>query len=263
MKIKLVKAFLAIFLLFLFFTRSVSAQTLDDLKNKYSLQQIPGLDCGIAYDKAKKACCSPQSYEKLKKQMEKDSKLPGILDKAFSKAGVLGRVNKFTEIMNAINKMDEGVEPPKCLVGEPDDPNNPNCTCLTPEEMVSKPVAVSKILELCQKYLGKRSGGEINKCVECFANGGYLSAIGCLYFQPDRFILFNVFGLGLKLGGLFAFLCIIYSAIELQISQGNSEKIKKAQERITACIIGLLVVIFSVFILKIVGVNILGIPWLS
>jgi len=46
----------------------------------------------------------------------------------------------------------------------------------------------------------------------------------------------------------------------MQSSQGNPEKLKKAQEMITSCIMGLMLIIFSVFILKLIGVNILKIP---
>jgi len=66
--------------------------------------------------------------------------------------------------------------------------------------------------------------------------------------------------MGIGLAGLIALLCIIYAAFMIQISSGNPERIKKAQELLTSCIMGLMLIIFSVFILRLIGVDILKIP---
>ena len=70
----------------------------------------------------------------------------------------------------------------------------------------------------------------------------------------------TVFGIGVGLAGGFSLLCIIYAAFMMQSSEGNPEKLKKAQEMITSCIMGLMLIIFSVFILRLIGVNLLKIP---
>jgi len=49
----------------------------------------------------------------------------------------------------------------------------------------------------------------------------------------------------------------------MQSSQGNPEKLKKSQDMITSCIMGLMLIIFSIFILKLIGVDILKIPGFS
>lgn len=124
---------------------------------------------------------------------------------------------------------------------------------------------------LCYRYFGKNKQekekylkGEINNCISCVANQGYYSAIGCIYFKNLKdFITKNVFRLILGLGGIIAFFCIIYSALQLQLSEGNPEKIKKSQEMLTSCILGLVIIIFSVFLLKLIGVDVLKIPWLG
>jgi len=84
--------------------------------------------------------------------------------------------------------------------------------------------------------------------------------MGCVYTDTKDFIEKTVFGLGIGLAGGFALLCIIYAAFMMQSSQGNPEKLKKAQELITSCIMGLMLIIFSVFILRLIGVSILKIP---
>jgi hypothetical protein len=74
------------------------------------------------------------------------------------------------------------------------------------------------------------------------------------------FISVTLLGWGVGLAGLIALACIIYSTFVLQTSGGNPERIKKAREYLTSCIVGLLLIIFSVFILNVIGVNILQIP---
>lgn len=155
-----------------------------------------------------------------------------------------------------------------CREGRPStaDINSPECRCIN-DEMGDKEGA------LCHKYLqrsGSTSPGKILKnkeyleCLNCFSLNGFWSGIGCVYLQNwQEFFSKNVFGFLIGLAGIIVLLCIIFSAFTLQISQGNPEKIKKAQERLTSCILGLLLIIFSIFILKLIGVDILRIPGFS
>lgn len=70
----------------------------------------------------------------------------------------------------------------------------------------------------------------------------------------------SFFTILLSLAGGVAVLLIIVSGYNMMMSQGNAEKVKAAQETLTAAIIGLLFMIFSTTILQIIGVNILHIP---
>jgi hypothetical protein len=145
-----------------------------------------------------------------------------------------------------------------CNIGlEPDDVTSPNCTCIDPN--TRDLTRLSDIL--CARYLRNSSNRERLSCSNCFLNGGYYSALGCIYFSYwQTFFIVNVFRLSVGLAGLVALLCIIYAAIQMQLSQGNAEKIKKAQELLTSCILGLMLILFSVFILRVIGVDILRIP---
>lgn len=67
------------------------------------------------------------------------------------------------------------------------------------------------------------------------------------------------FGIVLSISGGIAVLLIILAGYRMVASQGNPEKIKEAQEHLTAAIIGLLFVIFSFAILKFIGIDVLGI----
>lgn len=73
-------------------------------------------------------------------------------------------------------------------------------------------------------------------------------------------IIKNLFSVVLGLAGGIAVIIIIISGFKLISSQGNPEKIQAAREQLVAAIVGLLFIIFSVFILQIIGVDILNIP---
>jgi len=114
--------------------------------------------------------------------------------------------------------------------------------------------------ELCEKYLSGTN--EFDSCMVCAGSNGIWTGIGCI--QPNLSgLVSTIFSIGIGIAGILAFLCIIFSAIMFQTSSGNPERIKKAKQYLTSCIIGLLLIIFSVFILKLIGVSILGIPGFS
>lgn len=123
-----------------------------------------------------------------------------------------------------------------------------SCTCV-PEDTFS-------VARLCTFI---KDAGEKKQCFDC-NNHGVWTSIGCVDFKPEKFIGEKVFGLGVGFAGIFSLLCIIYSAFLLQISRGDPERIKKAREYITNCVLGLIMVIFSIIILRTIGVDILRIP---
>jgi len=62
------------------------------------------------------------------------------------------------------------------------------------------------------------------------------------------------------LGGGIAFLLIIYAGFMIMTSSGDPERLKAGQELLTSAIMGLIMLIFSMFILEFIGVDILDIP---
>lgn len=60
-------------------------------------------------------------------------------------------------------------------------------------------------------------------------------------------------------GGI-AVILIIISGYQMTVSGGNAEKVKAAQEGLTAAIVGLIFIIFATALLQIVGVDILALP---
>lgn len=85
------------------------------------------------------------------------------------------------------------------------------------------------------------------------------TALGKIDTDPAKFIG-KLFGILLGLSGGIALILIIYSGYKLMLAQGNPEAIQGARETLTSAIVGLLFIIFSVVILRVIGVDILHIP---
>jgi len=56
---------------------------------------------------------------------------------------------------------------------------------------------------------------------------------------------------------------MVLGAIQILTSAGNPDKVKAGKELITSALSGLLLVILSIFLLKLIGVDILHIPGLG
>lgn len=214
---------------------------------------VPGLNCGYAGIVGKDNCCVTENPE-----MEIPAptswgtifeKMVGLIP--FNVVGDL--IKKFTDEKRA----NLGLIGISCQSGVPDsDPaTNPNCKCIN--AVTPSPGYIGALNSFCQSQY---NFDDRNTCLQCANGGGVYSGIGCVKTDFKSFIEETVFGIGIGLAGGFSLLCIIYAAFMMQSSGGNPEKLKKAQEMITSCIIGLMLIIFSVFILKLIGVNILKIP---
>lgn len=136
----------------------------------------------------------------------------------------------------------------ECEYGVPTSTSDdPSCICKNPDTVAT----------ICRRYI---STSEASRCDDCITNkGGFWTGIGCIGTDPSAFAQ-SLFGYGLSIGGAFSLLCIFYAAFILQTSRGNPEKIKKAKEDLRACITGLLVIIFSIFIVRLIGIDLLRIP---
>lgn len=93
------------------------------------------------------------------------------------------------------------------------------------------------------------------------SNDGVSTALGCVPTNTTEFVgwvLSKVIGLA---GGI-AFLLIIYAGFLVITSHGDPEKLNNGKEIIVSTLAGLLMIVFSVILLHIIGVNILQIPGL-
>lgn len=83
--------------------------------------------------------------------------------------------------------------------------------------------------------------------------GGIIEFAGTPEGFASRIIIFAI---GIS-GGL-AFLLIVFGSFKLIFSAGNPDAVIAGRQSITAAIVGLIVIIFSVFLLRLIGVSILG-----
>ena len=216
---------------------------------------VPGVGCGIAGDtEGHNICCNiPTAFECNHPVLQK---LQSFLDYI---PGVGNSVDDFLTKCKDLQTFVTKTNDTACITGEQSTPNtsSPNCLCV--DNNISNPNQA--ITNMCGQYLkASQDANELKNCLSCAGNNGMWTGLGCLPLDLNTLISTFVLSTGIGIGGTFALLCIIYSALMMQSSQVNPDKLKKAQEMITSCIMGLMLIIFSVFIMKLIGVNILRIP---
>jgi hypothetical protein len=111
-------------------------------------------------------------------------------------------------------------------------------------------------------HLDCSGDGSSCTCTGSSNNGatvGLWTAVGCI---PTTYqgITGTLLKIGLMVGGGAGMLMILGAALVLATSEGEQKKINDAKDQITAAIIGLVFIIFSITILQFVGVQILQIP---
>lgn len=110
----------------------------------------------------------------------------------------------------------------------------------------------------CQKcFNSKETGGEY-----IYEDGGAWTALGCIPTEPMDLVKW-LFPYLLGFGGLAAFGLIVFSGFQLMTSSGDPQKIQGAKETITSAVTGLIFIILSLFLLRLIGVDILGLPGLE
>lgn len=91
-------------------------------------------------------------------------------------------------------------------------------------------------------------------------NDGIQTALGCIPTKDTTQFVAWILRFAIGIGGGIGFLLIIFGAIKVLTSAGNPESLKAGQELITSALIGLIFIIFSLFLLKLIGVDLLKIP---
>lgn len=97
------------------------------------------------------------------------------------------------------------------------------------------------------------------QCKTAGGKDGVNTAIGCIPFSSVDALTSFALRLGIGVGGGIAFLLIVLAGFQIITSQGDPYKLKAGRDLLTAAIVGILMLIFSVFLLRIIDVNILGI----
>jgi hypothetical protein len=97
------------------------------------------------------------------------------------------------------------------------------------------------------------------QCMNCAKVPGVWTAIGCIQTDPSMFFSkLLTFGIGIA-GGI-AFLLILLGGFQILVSAGNPEQMSAGRELVSSAVAGLLLIVFSVFLLRLIGYDILRIP---
>lgn len=113
--------------------------------------------------------------------------------------------------------------------------------------------------QLCSQA-GKLNSVEFESCETCFETEGVWTALGCIPYGNTTSMV-NVFmTIGLGLAGMVIVLMVLGGSFLLSTSQGDPKRVEEARGMISSAVMGLLFVIFSITILRFIGVRILQIP---
>lgn len=87
------------------------------------------------------------------------------------------------------------------------------------------------------------------------------TALGCVNTGPGGFVS-DILSIAIGIAGGVAFVLMVIGAIRMLVSAGDPEALAAGRDMLTSAIAGLLFIIFSVVILRIIGVDVLKIPGL-
>lgn len=131
-----------------------------------------------------------------------------------------------------------------------------SCGCVSPGEEY-EPSSTPPPFNLCE------ISGNNQACIDCYQDGtgGVWTGLGCIRFSPKDFIV-DFLRIAIGIAGGLAFLLMIYGSFLVSTSAGDPKKSDEGKEIITGTIAGLLFIIFSALLLRLIGVDILRIPGL-
>lgn len=103
------------------------------------------------------------------------------------------------------------------------------------------------------------SGGETSQDYLCDGDKGINTAIGCIPFENPNDIAAFFLRWGLGIAGGIAMILIIIASFMITTSSGDPKRVQAGKELLMAAIGGVVLIIFSTFILQLIGVKILNI----
>ncbi len=221
-------------------------------------------ECGYSEDPNANKCCSKLDFEKTVAGPARfvfRAALPDLLANAavdvVSKAYEYDPIHKKMEV-SCYTGFEKKIDVKNSTTGKLEK------ACFCSDEAYQKKAVTSvaaqgsQIIKICNKYIDNKK--EWNACRACAQREAFMTGLGCIPTNFSEFVTNFLLKTGIGFAGLFSLGCIIYSAIMIQTSQGNAEKISASQDQIKACIFGLLLVMFSILLLRIIGVDLLGLP---
>lgn len=140
------------------------------------------------------------------------------------------------------------------------------CQCVTPGTAgAAGPIVGAPGVVAAPAAVGPSTSGSGQRCDP--ANQGAISAtgkgiytaIGCVPTEPQEFIE-GLLKYGTFAAGGIAFLIMIIASLQMITAEGNPESLKNARDKFYSAIIGLLLIVFSVLLMQVIGVDILNLP---
>jgi len=101
---------------------------------------------------------------------------------------------------------------------------------------------------------------ELDPTCSIYGGKGIDTAIGCIPIENTNSLIGFILRWAVGIGGGIAFLLIVFAGFQIMTSAGNPERLQAGRELLTSAIAGLILLIFSVFILRIIGIDILKLP---
>ncbi|KKS95644.1 MAG: hypothetical protein UV73_C0015G0019 [Candidatus Gottesmanbacteria bacterium GW2011_GWA2_43_14] len=106
-------------------------------------------------------------------------------------------------------------------------------------------------------------------CQACLYTAGglpkphtYFTVLGCFSTNPADYVQ-QLLSIVFSAAGGIAFLAVLAGSGMVLTSSGNPERLKDGKDIIVSSILGILIILFAVFLLRVVGVDILNIPGFS
>lgn len=102
-------------------------------------------------------------------------------------------------------------------------------------------------------------------CNSLNAEGGVTTVFGCIKVvgnDSGSNLVTIILKIATGIGGGLALALILYGVFIVTTSAGMPDKLKAGSEIITSAVIGLIFILLSVFLVNLIGINILGIPGL-
>ena len=96
--------------------------------------------------------------------------------------------------------------------------------------------------------------------IPCVSEGKLPTAVGCLPAKDVNALMAALVIIALGVSGGISFLLMLFGAFKIITSSGDPKAVAAGSELITSALAGLLLIIFSLFLLKLVGADILQIP---
>jgi len=107
-------------------------------------------------------------------------------------------------------------------------------------------------------YFGGECIAPVGPTVGC-PSGSINTALGCFYIQTPRVFIIILLRVGAGLAGGIAFVLMVIAGFMMMTSSGDPRRLTAGKELLTAAITGLLFLVGGVYILRLIGVDLLGI----